>query len=102
MPNCAKLSGAPEDARRARCRLMTSKPTPKNWSRKASPTLNMTRWLKARARASGAKRNKRGVIMHECEVCGNDYDKPMEITVRGETHYFDCFECAIHALAPQC
>ena len=33
---------------------------------------------------------------------GNDYDKPMEITVHGETHYFDCFECAIHALAPTC
>lgn len=40
--------------------------------------------------------------MHECEVCGNQYDKPMEITVHGETHYFDCFECAIHALAPRC
>lgn len=40
--------------------------------------------------------------MHECEVCGNTYDKPMEITLRGETHYFDCFECAIHALAPTC
>ena len=40
--------------------------------------------------------------MHECEVCGNDYDKPLEISVRGETHYFDCFECAIHALAPTC
>ena len=37
-----------------------------------------------------------------CEVCGNDYDKPLEITVRGETRYFDCFECAIHALAPGC
>ena len=40
--------------------------------------------------------------MHECEVCGNDYDKPLEITAHGETHYFDCFECAIHALAPKC
>ena len=40
--------------------------------------------------------------MHECEVCGNDYDKPLEITVQGETHYYDCFECAIHALAPKC
>lgn len=39
---------------------------------------------------------------HECEVCGNEYDKPLEITVMGEAHYFDCFECAIHALAPKC
>jgi hypothetical protein len=40
--------------------------------------------------------------MAECEVCGNDYDKPMEITVGGEAHVFDSFECAIHALAPEC
>ena len=37
-----------------------------------------------------------------CEVCGNDYDKPMEITVAGATHTFDSFECAIHAVAPRC
>jgi hypothetical protein len=35
-------------------------------------------------------------------MCGNDYDKPLEIVVDGTTHYFDCFECAIHALAPEC
>jgi hypothetical protein len=40
--------------------------------------------------------------MRECEVCGNDYEKPLEIVVEGESHYFDCFECAIHALAPRC
>lgn len=40
--------------------------------------------------------------MARCEVCGNDYDKPIEITVAGEGHTFDCFECAIHALAPEC
>jgi hypothetical protein len=38
----------------------------------------------------------------QCEVCGNDYDKPLEITVGGTARYFDCFECAIHALAPEC
>ena len=38
----------------------------------------------------------------ECEVCGNDYDRPLEITLDGETHVFDSFECAIHALAPTC
>jgi Rieske Fe-S protein len=37
-----------------------------------------------------------------CEVCGNDYDKAFEVTVAGETHVFDSFECAIHALAPIC
>jgi hypothetical protein len=26
----------------------------------------------------------------------------MEIVLRGETHVFDSFECAIHALAPTC
>jgi hypothetical protein len=35
-----------------------------------------------------------------CEVCGNDYDKSFEVVQRGETHVFDSFECAIHALAP--
>ena len=40
--------------------------------------------------------------MPQCEVCGNDYDKTMEITRGGETHVFDSFECAIHAIAPAC
>ncbi len=40
--------------------------------------------------------------MATCEVCGNDYDKAMEITSAGVTHVFDSFECAIHALAPRC
>ena len=38
----------------------------------------------------------------QCEVCGNDYDKPLEIVVNGISHYFDSFECAIQALAPEC
>lgn len=37
-----------------------------------------------------------------CEVCGNEYDKPLEIVMNGISHYFDCFECAIHAMAPKC
>lgn len=37
-----------------------------------------------------------------CEVCGNDYDKAIEIVTQGDSHYFDSFECAIHALAPRC
>jgi hypothetical protein len=40
--------------------------------------------------------------MAQCEVCGNEYDKTMEITRAGETHTFDSFECAIHAIAPSC
>jgi hypothetical protein len=37
-----------------------------------------------------------------CEVCGNDYDKTFEVRRGDETHVFDSFECAIHALAPTC
>lgn len=37
-----------------------------------------------------------------CEVCGNDYDKTLEVRLDGDVHVFDSFECAIHALAPQC
>jgi hypothetical protein len=37
-----------------------------------------------------------------CESCGNEYDKAIEIVVNGISHYFDCFECAIHMLAPKC
>ena len=40
--------------------------------------------------------------MATCEVCGNDYDKSFEVVRAGETHVFDSFECAIHALAPKC
>ena len=40
--------------------------------------------------------------MARCEVCGNDYDKSFEVTMRGGRHVFDSFECAIHALAPAC
>jgi hypothetical protein len=40
--------------------------------------------------------------MATCEVCGNDYDKSFEVARGGESHTFDSFECAIHALAPTC
>jgi len=40
--------------------------------------------------------------MAKCEVCGNDYDKSFEVVVEGDSHTFDSFECAIHALAPRC
>ena len=38
----------------------------------------------------------------KCEVCGNDYDKAFEVITQGNSHFFDSFECAIHALAPEC
>lgn len=37
-----------------------------------------------------------------CETCGNVYDKAFQVTMQGESHTFDSFECAIHALAPAC
>ena len=40
--------------------------------------------------------------MATCEVCGNEYDKTFEVTREGQSHVFDSFECAIHALAPTC
>ncbi len=40
--------------------------------------------------------------MAKCEVCGNDYSLPLEITTAEQHHVFDCFECAIHKLAPIC
>jgi len=41
--------------------------------------------------------------MGKCEVCGNEYDKAFTVTEPGgEAHTFDSFECAIHALAPEC
>jgi hypothetical protein len=38
----------------------------------------------------------------QCETCGNRYDKPLQITLNGEAHTYDSFECAIEALAPRC
>jgi hypothetical protein len=40
--------------------------------------------------------------MAKCDVCGNDYDKSFTVSALGRTGTFDCFECAIHALAPVC
>ncbi|MFA9479795.1 hypothetical protein ACERK3_16025 [Phycisphaerales bacterium AB-hyl4] len=40
--------------------------------------------------------------MGVCEQCGNDYDKTFEVSLKGEAHTFDSFECAIEALAPRC
>ena len=40
--------------------------------------------------------------MATCEVCGNEYDRTMDVTLDGATHTFDSFECAIQKLAPTC
>jgi hypothetical protein len=37
-----------------------------------------------------------------CENCGNDYDKAFQVTMNGQSHSFDSFECAINKLAPTC
>lgn len=37
-----------------------------------------------------------------CDVCGNDYDKSFQVIAQGKNMTFDSFECAIHAMAPQC
>jgi hypothetical protein len=46
--------------------------------------------------------SKEAIFMAKCEVCENDYDKAFTVTMDGERHTFDSFECAIHALAPVC
>ncbi|WP_427869263.1 hypothetical protein [Leucobacter luti] len=40
--------------------------------------------------------------MQTCDTCGNSYDKTFTITTQRSTGTFDSFECAIHAMAPQC
>ncbi len=40
--------------------------------------------------------------MDKCIVCGNHYHNTLEIKHNGKQYLFDCFECAIHQLAPVC
>jgi hypothetical protein len=40
--------------------------------------------------------------MQKCDACGNEYDKPFEVTLAGRRYVFDSFECAIDTLAPRC
>lgn len=40
--------------------------------------------------------------MNKCETCGNEYDQAFQVIMGGKPHTFDCFECAIQALAPTC
>ena len=40
--------------------------------------------------------------MAKCSLCGNEYDKSFTVVMGNESYIFDSFECAIHALAPEC
>lgn len=40
--------------------------------------------------------------MARCDTCGNEYESSLEVTLDGHFYTFDCFECAIHKLAPTC
>jgi hypothetical protein len=40
--------------------------------------------------------------MATCDRCGNDYDKAFKVVTLENEFTFDCFECAINALAPAC
>jgi Rieske Fe-S protein len=40
--------------------------------------------------------------MSRCATYGGEYDQTMDIRLNGVTSTYDCFECAIHALAPTC
>lgn len=37
-----------------------------------------------------------------CSNCGNQYDSTFAVEQYGKKYEFDCFECAIHVLAPKC
>jgi hypothetical protein len=40
--------------------------------------------------------------MATCNVCGNDYDRPLIVRLDGREYVFDSLECAAHRLAPTC
>lgn len=40
--------------------------------------------------------------MQRCETCGNAYSNCFKVELGNSVHHFDCFECAIHILAPKC
>lgn len=42
------------------------------------------------------------MAMRTCETCGNEYDKTFVVEKDGQRHVYDSFECAMHALAPEC
>ena len=40
--------------------------------------------------------------MEKCDRCGNEYEKPFEVTMNGRRYVFDSFECAVDTVAPRC
>jgi len=40
--------------------------------------------------------------MARCDTCGNEYYLSFQVVTAVESYTFDCFECAIHKLAPMC
>src|SRR5690606_4819895 len=42
------------------------------------------------------------MLMPTCETCGNDYAHTFTVTMNGDAHVFDSFECAVQKLAPRC
>jgi len=50
----------------------------------------------------GRERPDDGRVPQGCEHCGERDGDLMEIRFQGRTRIFDCFECAIHAMAPPC
>ena len=52
--------------------------------------------------STSSKKRAMAPAAARCEVCGNEYEAPIEVHVRGQKGVYDCFECAIHALAPAC
>jgi len=43
-----------------------------------------------------------GTTTGVCDVCGNTYDRIIVVTRGEQVGMFDSFECAIHAMAPEC
>lgn len=40
--------------------------------------------------------------MATCNACKNEYDNTFKVIKDNKEYEFDCFECAIHLLAPCC
>ncbi|WP_152352327.1 hypothetical protein [Brachybacterium subflavum] len=40
--------------------------------------------------------------MARCDVCENEYDRPITVVQGARRGVFDSFECAIQAMAPRC
>jgi hypothetical protein len=52
--------------------------------------------------SAAALASERRRTVTRCDTCGNEYERCLEIVYGGHLYHFDCFECAIHELAPAC